>query len=721
MTYQFRLREEPFDFSSEFDEYEGGLLEREPEFEPEFDETALADFEEEEEARRGPRAAGSTIRGRTPPMQLRLPPPRSRRPPRTIIRPWRVSAGVIHEPVTCICPEPTCPEHGEEYIRWVQSALNHVLGLRLPVNGVMGPETRSAVRSFQERGGLPVTGIVGPDIESALIAARGGKSHGAEATKPAEPGMPESAEPATTSPATEFDFEWEVGATKAKHGDRQSSKEKEKCKQDWDKLLSPLPEDVRNALNNEDWNNAIILAIHHGIRDLTTLTRIIFHAKYGKNRGYCKLKNNQADAKYKQYWNQEKSSIRGMMARPSPPLAQKGGIVCRKVERKLGDPKPDNPRTDITGRYENQFKFNGKILTDWTVSINQAGRHIEGIITKVLYPDPRPRGWLFHPDDNPKDRLFTEIYGDLQSDGSFLFFDKRNPSGNWGYFRFENAGLNWELSGKSKSRLVAISKTPTLMNTAPIDKLVWLHEKFPLTRLQIKHLVINLADYKIATYLQNYFTTPAGIRYSQKSALVDKASKLQLYIADVFTKEFNGVHDNDLELGHFYAKTILTNNKWKFKQITRSQLDWIQIMLDVNKGNGFNLPAIEKYLGLKASKNIADPQAPPHEYKVTLKLTGVAVIVGGYFGKITVEKINGQKWKETYRVHFLGGGIDLSPRDEMEGKAYTYHEWLPPDIPGEIRLGELGISFGVSAAAGFMQIFGSGYLPPMDVGYTDLD
>ncbi|MGH9907981.1 MAG: hypothetical protein ACRD8U_20620, partial [Pyrinomonadaceae bacterium] len=37
------------------------------------------------------------------------------------------------------------------------------------------------------------------------------------------------------------------------------------------------------------------------------------------------------------------------------------------------------------------------------------------------------------------------------------------------------------------------------------------------------------------------------------------------------------------------------------------------------------------------------------------------------------------------------------------------------------KLGELGISIGSSAAAGFMQIFGSGYLPPMDVGYTDLD
>ncbi|MGH9907982.1 MAG: hypothetical protein ACRD8U_20625 [Pyrinomonadaceae bacterium] len=109
-------------------------------------------------------------------------------------------------------------------------------------------------------------------------------------------------------------------------------------------------------------------------------------------------------------------------------------------------------------------------------------------------------------------------------------------------------------------------------------------------------------------------------------------------------------------------------------------------MLDVNKKNGFNLPHIEKYLGLRASKNIADPQAPPHEYKVTLKLTGGAIIVAGYFGKITVEKTNGQKWKETYKVRFLGGGLDFSPRDEMEGKAQIYHEWLPPEIPGEIRL-----------------------------------
>lgn len=110
---------------------------------------------------------------------------------------------------------------GSEHVRWVQSSLNQILGLRLPLDGVMGPEVRSAVRSFQQREGLPVDGIVGPDTERALIAARGGKSPQASAptepsepgTTPPAPGMTEPAEPATPPPAAEFDFEWETRST----------------------------------------------------------------------------------------------------------------------------------------------------------------------------------------------------------------------------------------------------------------------------------------------------------------------------------------------------------------------------------------------------------------------------------------------------------------------------------------------------------------------------
>ena len=57
------------------------------------------------------------------------------------------------------------------YTRWVQQALNKVLGLRLTVDGVIGPATRSAIRSFQQKHGLAADGIPGPRTEQALIQA----------------------------------------------------------------------------------------------------------------------------------------------------------------------------------------------------------------------------------------------------------------------------------------------------------------------------------------------------------------------------------------------------------------------------------------------------------------------------------------------------------------------------------------------------------------------
>jgi len=58
-----------------------------------------------------------------------------------------------------------------EYIRWVQSSLNRIMGVRLAVDGIIGSQTRSAIRSFQQQKGLTVDGIVGSQTERALIAA----------------------------------------------------------------------------------------------------------------------------------------------------------------------------------------------------------------------------------------------------------------------------------------------------------------------------------------------------------------------------------------------------------------------------------------------------------------------------------------------------------------------------------------------------------------------
>jgi hypothetical protein len=254
MGYELNFQSEPFETFSEFDEESETL------------ETELADWEWEEEAnrrrRRRPRPAVSRAKPRSrlvstkrriksrfrPPTRPTRPPIR---PPRPVIfptfplpvvsvaepRPPQPPAPAGAEPTGAApapaggSPAPSSPEppsaepsaEGSEHVRWVQDSLNRILGLRLPVDGIMGPEVRSAVRSFQERQGLPITGLVGRDTERALIAASSGQLPGAGATKPEpamreppetaatppEPGMTEPAEPGPTSDA-EFDFEWEV-------------------------------------------------------------------------------------------------------------------------------------------------------------------------------------------------------------------------------------------------------------------------------------------------------------------------------------------------------------------------------------------------------------------------------------------------------------------------------------------------------------------------------
>src|SRR5712691_2819739 len=60
------------------------------------------------------------------------------------------------------------------YIRWVQSALNRILGLNLAVDGKIGSQTKAAVRAFQTRQGLVADGKVGTATERALITAGAG-------------------------------------------------------------------------------------------------------------------------------------------------------------------------------------------------------------------------------------------------------------------------------------------------------------------------------------------------------------------------------------------------------------------------------------------------------------------------------------------------------------------------------------------------------------------
>lgn len=58
-----------------------------------------------------------------------------------------------------------------DYIRWIQMSLNKILGLNLSVDGLSGPKTSQAIRTFQLQKGLAPDGVVGPKTEQALIGA----------------------------------------------------------------------------------------------------------------------------------------------------------------------------------------------------------------------------------------------------------------------------------------------------------------------------------------------------------------------------------------------------------------------------------------------------------------------------------------------------------------------------------------------------------------------
>jgi peptidoglycan hydrolase-like protein with peptidoglycan-binding domain len=152
-------------------------------FEPDEFEAEFEDLEWEEELRRrggfgrrggrpgrsiGSRRLGSAGRPRTQTRSgfRKRPKPRSWSLGRPIVvRPGRRHPLLAREPVApCVCPA-----HGTEFVRWVQSSLNQILGLRIPVNGVMSRATRNALRDFQQQQGLPVDGIAGPDTERDLM------------------------------------------------------------------------------------------------------------------------------------------------------------------------------------------------------------------------------------------------------------------------------------------------------------------------------------------------------------------------------------------------------------------------------------------------------------------------------------------------------------------------------------------------------------------------
>jgi peptidoglycan hydrolase-like protein with peptidoglycan-binding domain len=75
------------------------------------------------------------------------------------------------------------------YARWLQTALNSVIGDGLPVDGAFGPRTQVAVKKFQSSRGLVADGVMGARTEAALVSAGAAPVPGGTAGA-ATPGVP---------------------------------------------------------------------------------------------------------------------------------------------------------------------------------------------------------------------------------------------------------------------------------------------------------------------------------------------------------------------------------------------------------------------------------------------------------------------------------------------------------------------------------------------------
>ena len=136
--------------------------------------------------------AGENLEGRFRPLPYRRPGggpgvPRGRRP-----FPGR-RFGLPRPYGVAVLPwaDPTPPESADsadsERTRWLQDCLNQAVVANLPVTGVMGPETRSALRRFQRQQGLRATGSAGPDTVEALRRACAGQDGGVPAVGGTDP------------------------------------------------------------------------------------------------------------------------------------------------------------------------------------------------------------------------------------------------------------------------------------------------------------------------------------------------------------------------------------------------------------------------------------------------------------------------------------------------------------------------------------------------------
>ena len=516
------------------------------------------------------------------------------------------------------------------------------------------------------------------------------------------------------------------GWTAAFEHEARETPEAARCRKKWEDFRNTLTEDVKAALDQNDFDLAVITAIHHGLRDVNKLTDMLFFQSWGRTRGYCRIRLDERDPsgrkKMADWWRELRAKhVVPAVKKPSPKLPQAGGIVCIKREKSLASPAPEASEVNLTGSYEQRLQGTAP---PYVVRINQAGTHIECLIRQTSTPADKAPG------------VMNFLFGDRQENGSYFLFNPAKP-GAFAVLKPAPAGILLSFgSGERMLELVDDNATHLLPALGKYTaELVRLHYQRPLSHAQTKHLISGLAANKIEPFLDDYFNKQSGDDLVASIGGRNKSrDRFDAYLKSVFEHPRLGFLKTDLQDGRlvsFYARTLLSEARWT-KGYTMSYLDWIQRMHARAKRDKGSLICGDEWLGLRPLGDGAD--GPKYVYKVEVKLKGGGFWIHGYIGTITFEKVSddlpGTRWKKGVRHSFgcriVGGQAGASLNFEQTGQAKSQYEWLPQDIPGDISVGQFGAeaTYGpvtAGATGGFMHVEGSRQFPTLPVIFKDFD
>jgi outer membrane protein OmpA-like peptidoglycan-associated protein len=477
-------------------------------------------------------------------------------------------------------------------------------------------------------------------------------------------------------------------------------------------------------------------AIHEkSIRDPEILTEALFyHSIYVNDnrmvKGMLDMKNKDDSRLYNELLQ---TYVRPSLDKIVTPEEQRGGEPqTHRNKVRIAEPLPDRQKFDITGRYEVIYRTNTSKIMGKVMSINQAGNHIEVILSKVLPPSAPVS----------KYREVLKLNGDLNSDDSFSLIAREDKNK---VFRLHPKGNNLELEwngGKSREIFTKLTDSPVLRELAIkkfrdpvfIESMEW----HPLLTNQSEHLRGFFGNpAKIAKFLADFHIQPLLSSKYREERQGEASKKFDDAIYHLVKDPKNGVHVNDyLQIRH-HNRLLLSRTLWRpdSSYAEFSQLYYVDDMVALVEQNYKTNPYRAQPYSIQNIKNYvssSEYSGESSKYKITLNIYGLSFWLGGYLGKITVEKLKGPlKWtrpKEEFKV-ILGAlnlKWDLTIGSDYSGEATSSIPWLPEHIPGEITFVMAGPEVkygiaGVEAKVGGMRIWGNANRGVLDATFTEVD